>query len=249
MFEISLDEIFQMNQRKLDTQIQFKKTLAKGAFGTVALAYDKTKHQEVAIKIIQKNNERQTIIHQFSDEINVLKKTNHPNIVHFFDYIETKDKVYIIMEYIKGGTLEELMTLRSNILSDNEVKQIIKYLLKAVDHLHKFGICHRDIKLANIMFNSFDDFSTLKLIDFGLSTDLSTNSLKFCGTILFMSPERLMKKNYSSAIDIWSIGIILYMLLHNRNHPFYSNQDNMISYLQVVLNTSIEKKISPLISL
>lgn len=249
MFEITLDEIYQMNQLKLDTQIQFKKTLAKGSFGTVILAYDKSKHKDVAVKIIEKENERQSIIHQFSDEISVLKKANHPNIVNLYDFFETKDNVYIIMEHIKGGTLAELMEERSNIISDNEARQIIKYLLKAVDHLHRLGICHRDIKPANIMFDSFDDLSTLKLIDFGLSTEFSSYSLKFCGTILFMSPERLMKHSYTSEIDVWSIGIILYMLLHKGKHPFYTNQDNMTLYLQVVSNVFIEEKISSSISL
>lgn len=248
MIEIGIDEIFQLSQRKLDTQFQFTKTLSRGSFGTVNLYYDKLNQQEVAIKIICKDYGNENIITQFKEEINLLKKVSHQNIVSLYDFFETTDNAYMVMEYIKGGTLAQLMTLKNQTLNEEDIRTIIKYLLIAVSHLHKIGICHRDIKLENIMFNSFDDLSSLKVIDFGLSTDLCDLPSKLAGTVLYMPPERLLKQKYTNRIDVWSIGILTYILFHKGKHPFISHNDanvnNKDDYLQRILHNAIKTILS-----
>lgn len=230
MIEISVDEIFQINETKYKNRYQPLETLAKGSFGVVIKALDLSDNSEVAVKIIPKNNSNESSINQFKEEVKALTKINHSNIVKLYDFFETKDNMYFVMEYVKGGTLNEMMRRRNYLFSEDEARIIIENVLKAVEHLHKLNICHRDIKPDNIMFSDYNDISSIKIIDFGLSTQSCDNIQMFCGTFSFMAPERLMKLNYSEKSDIWSIGIITYMLLKNGNHPFYLNKETKESY-------------------
>lgn len=248
MIEIGIDEIFQLNQQKLDTQFEYIRILSRGSFGIVNLFYDKANQREVAIKEVSKDNENEYIIVQFRKEINFLKKVSHQNIVTLYDFFETTKNAYIIMEYIKGGSLAELMTIKNKAIQESDIRIIIKYLLIAVAHLHKIGICHRDIKLENIMFDSFDDLSSLKVIDFGLSTDLCDFPSRVAGTVLYMAPERLLKQHYSNNIDIWSIGILTYILIHNGQHPFLIDNGASITnkddYVRCIFNNPIRTILS-----
>lgn len=220
MLEISMNEIFQLNYQKYTSRYEPLETLAKGAFGTVIKANDKLTSNTVAVKIISKTHSKDIAIIQLKNEVCGLKKSNHPNIVKLFDFYETEQSIYIVMEYIKGGTLRNYIETHKKKITEKNAKKIIYYLLQAVDYLHKSNIIHRDIKLDNIMLNDPKDLSSLKLIDFGLSAQFENYNGEFCGTLLYMSPERLFIQNYTKESDIWSIGIIMHILL-NGNHPFY----------------------------
>ena len=230
MMEITIDEIFQMNQIKYNTTFEPLCTLASGAFGTVIKAKEKNTNRLVAVKRISKEKSHKNAIVQLKREVTVLQKTNHSNIVKLYDFFETENEVYIVMEYLQGGTLKQYIESNKETITENQSKEIIFYLLQAVEHLHKLDICHRDIKPENIMFDDSNDLSTLKLIDFGFSTQLKKEEGEFCGTIKYMAPERLTGEAYDKVIDIWSIGIIMYMLLNNGKHPFYAKGDSADAY-------------------
>ena len=219
--EITLDEIYQINQNIFNSQYKYISTLAKGSFGTVIKSLDLKTNKQVAVKIISKLNDAQEAINQLKKEVSVLKKTNHNNIVKLYDFYETSSEIYIIMEYIKGGTLKTYM--KKNNLNENTTKKIIFYLLNAINYLHKLKIIHSDIKPENIMFENEEDISTLKLIDFGLSS-FNNKENEYCGTFLYMAPEILFnnKKLLTNEIDIWSVGIIMYQLLNKNIHPFFN---------------------------
>ena len=221
--EITLDEIYQINQNIFNSQYKYITTLAKGSFGTVIKSLDLKTKKHVAVKIISKLNGANEAINQLKREVTVLKKTNHNNIVKLFDFYETSSEIYIIMEYIKGGTLKTYMKKNKENLNENTVKNIIFYLLNAINYLHKLKIIHSDIKPENIMFENESDISTLKLIDFGLSS-FNNKENEYCGTFLYMAPEILFnnKKLLTNEIDIWSVGIIMYQLLNKNIHPFYN---------------------------
>lgn len=242
MIEITQEEIFQINQTKYNNRYETICTLASGAFGTVIKSKDKETNNIVAVKVLSKEKYEKSALTQLRREVGVLKMSNHPNIVKFYDFYETEDKIYIIMEYIKNGTLRDYMDKNKSI-TEKEAKTIIYYLLQAVEYLHKLDICHRDIKPENIMLCDDSNFSSLKVIDFGLSTKLEKNEKSFCGTVKYMAPEIFLNENYSKKVDIWSIGIICYMLLNDSCHPIYVKGDTkQVFASKLVENTTIVMK-------
>ena len=246
--EISYDELLQINQSIFNNRYKEICVLGKGSFGKVIKSMDLKLNKEVAIKIINKyNNEKYDL---FKEEINILKTINHPNIVKLYDYYETNKNIYIIMEYIEGGTLKQYLE-KNKIINEAKVKEIIFYILKAIEHLHKNSIIHRDIKLDNIMLENENNLSSLKIIDFGLSIRFNNNNNNenniFCGTILYMSPELLDKKNIHKNYndkerDIWAVGIIMYQLLYNK-HPFHNKGESMKIYKEKLKNYVLNKNL------
>ena len=211
---------------ELPKNIKFIEELDHGAFGQVILVRECKKNIELAIKVINKIGAGLQAIKKMKEEISILKKLNHENIVKFYGYIETNSKLLIEMEYIKYGTLSGWMKENKNI-SEKEASLLLGKVLSAVEYLHNSRICHRDIKPENIMFSKKDDFASIKIIDFGLSAQhfnyLYNN--EYCGTYLYMAPEQIEKKLYYYSVDIWSIGILMFMLLNNGKHPFYQKGD------------------------
>ena len=121
----------------------------------------------------------------------------------------------------------------------------MKSIISAIDYIHSFGIAHRDLKpgtskIENILFANKQDFSSVKIIDFGLSAKYDMLSLihlnNKCGTFIFMAPEVMQNFSYSNNVDIWSIGIILYMLLSGGKHPLYVKTDNVESFSKKIMN-------------
>ena len=226
--EISSEDLNPKNKNSLEPIDNFYKILTevgKGTFGTVYKALELSNGRIVAIKKIalKQNQENNSIL----KEIELMKEIEHPNIVKYYNYFKNENDniYYIIMEYLEGGTLKNYLTENKNNITENESRIIIKQLLEALNYLHyKRDICHRDIKPENIMFSKNDKNNLLiKLVDFGLSSDYfeSKNILENCGTLIYMAPEQISKNIYSKAVDIWSVGIILYMLLNKGKHPFY----------------------------
>ena len=254
--EIYIDEVTRSPFEELESSFTFIDTIASGAFGTVVKAIEIKTGQEVAVKIIKKNSRLIDTSH-IKEEINILKQLDHPNIVKFYDYIETNLKIYIIMEYIKGGTLKRLIETKLS-FSENEACIIIEKLLSAIAYIHSKNVCHRDVKPENIMMNDYNDLTSLKLVDFGLSAQNFDNfeDSNYCGTYLYMAPEQIEKRLYSKEVDVWSVGIILYMLLNEGKHPFYTKGESKKKYIEnikkgnvVMINKVSEMGINLIMSL
>ena len=254
--EIYIDEVTRSPFEELESSFTFIDTIASGAFGTVVKAIEIKTGQEVAVKIIKKNSRLIDTSH-IKEEINILKQLDHPNIVKFYDYIETNLKIYIIMEYIKGGTLKRLIETKHS-FSENEACIIIEKLLSAIAYIHSKNVCHRDVKPENIMMNDYNDLTSLKLVDFGLSAQNFDNfeDSNYCGTYLYMAPEQIEKRLYSKEVDVWSVGIILYMLLNEGKHPFYTKGESKKKYIEnikkgnvVMINKVSEMGINLIMSL
>ena len=153
------------------------------------------------------------------------------------------------MEYIKFGTLSHWIKKREKI-TEEEASIILQRILSAIEYLHSKQICHRDIKPNNIMLSRENDLTSIKIIDFGLSTQnfdklLNTN---YCGTYIYMAPELIEKKLYFISVDIWSIGILMYILLNKGKHPFYIKGDNKKEIAEKIMKGNIKfyEKISPM---
>ncbi len=221
--EIYIGELSNDVPYELDSNYKFIEKIANGSFGTVIHVIDINTDEELAIKVINKLGCSPESIRKMKEEITILKQLQHENIVQFYGYEETNSKLLIMMEYLKYGTLSQWMKKNNNKITEENASIIIHKILNATDYLHNKQICHRDIKPENIMLSNENDLSSIKLIDFGLSEQNLFNPLidGYCGTLLYMSPEQIEKKSYSQTVDIWSIGIILFMLLNNNKHPFY----------------------------
>ncbi|CAD8092969.1 unnamed protein product [Paramecium sonneborni] len=218
--------------RKFSDYFQYISTIGQGAFGVVVRAINLTTHQEVAIKIIKKKLVNR--YDQLKQESTILASLRHENIVKFIDVKETDTRILIVMELIQGGSLEDLMhKLHKNNswFTEEQCKTIIRNILTALAYMHKNNVVHRDLKPENILVN--EDLSCVKLSDFGLSSVQNQLMTKQCGTLIYMAPELLMNKIYSKNVDIWGVGVIMYMLLNNGQHPYYKSGDSLDQILQM----------------
>eukprot|EP01017_Pseudomicrothorax_dubius_P048837 TRINITY_DN8978_c0_g1_i3.p1 TRINITY_DN8978_c0_g1~~TRINITY_DN8978_c0_g1_i3.p1 ORF type:complete len:357 (+),score=48.53 TRINITY_DN8978_c0_g1_i3:64-1134(+) len=211
--------------------------LGQGAYGVVVSAVDNLSKEEVAVKIISKKTVKASEIDHLRSESTILSKLSHKNVVKFRYMRETSTKIFIVMDWLKGGNLKSYLQQRAkrrDQLSDVEASLIMKNLLEAVTHLHSKNIIHRDLKPENILFAKEGDLTSVKLIDFGLSTYFTTEETltQKCGTITFMAPEVLLFGHYSKPVDIWSLGVIMFMLLNKGLHPFYVSSDTKQHYIE-----------------
>ena len=221
------------NKYDLPENLVYINDIDEGAFAKVIHVKEKKTKIDYALKIINKSESNIDLINRMLEEIQILKKLQHPNIVKYYGHIENSNQIFIKMEYLKYGTLEQWMKTNKNI-SEEKASLIIKKLLSAIAYLHQKQICHRDLKPENIMFSKENDLNSIKIIDFGLSLRNfdSLCSSDYCGTLIYMAPEEIERKSYYLSVDIWSIGILMYMLLNDGEHPFYHEKDNKEIFLK-----------------
>ena len=200
---------------------EFISMLGNGNFGKVRLYRDKKQKDLLfAIKTLKKENLTNNYFEQIKNEVNILSNLDHPNIVKYFGVYEDECYIHILMEYLKGYDLYKIIALKKYTdFDEKDICEIIYQLLQALSFIHNQNIVHRDIKPENILFASKKDYSTLKLIDFGLSTYLN-KCKNIVGTPYYMSPEMIDGQSYPQS-DIWSIGVIVYLSLTGK-YPFDS---------------------------
>ena len=224
--------------------------LGEGTFGVVYLGTHILTKERVAIKIIEKRKLRNEIDKKrLEREISILKKLHHINIINLYTTIETKNQIYIIQEYASGKELFNYIIQKKK-LSEKESLKYFQQIISGIEYIHKLRICHRDLKPENIILTLNNE---IKLIDFGLSNFYNKNQLlkTSCGSPLYAAPEMLKGKKYSGLkIDIWSCGIILYMMVTG-NLPFNDNNE-MSLYKQIIngkyfIPSFVSKKCSDLI--
>ena len=199
----------------LDDYVVFPKTLGEGHYGIVRECINRSTGQELAIKSVEKS--KISRLDHLKREIDLLSNVEHNNIMKMIDCYEDVDYVHIISEKYTGGELFDKIidnTSDSGCYSEQKTSGIIKSLLQAVAYLHDKGIVHRDIKPENLLFET-DQEDVIKLIDFGLSRrheEGETPMSNPVGTAYYMSPE-LLKGKYDRSCDVWSVGIIAFILL------------------------------------
>ncbi|XP_057972164.1 CBL-interacting serine/threonine-protein kinase 14 [Malania oleifera] len=189
--------------------------LGRGAFAKVYHARNVRTGQSVAIKAVSKQKVvRGGLVAQIKREISVMHRLRHPHIVKLFEVMATKTKVYFVMEFAKGGEL--LAKIAKGRFSEDLSRWYFQQLISAVGYCHSRGVFHRDLKPENLLL---DENLDLKVSDFGLSAvkdQIRPDGLlhTLCGTPAYVAPEILAKKGYDGAkVDVWSCGIILYVLI------------------------------------
>jgi len=154
-------------------------------------------------------------IGHFRREIEILKICQHPNIIRLEDVFENADYIYIVLEYCDGGDLFSYLEKRNFSIKEEKAANIIKQLSQAISYLHSYGVIHRDIKPENILMMNDSDNAEVKILDFGLSDILNPGQVcnESYGTISYVAPEILLGYSYSFPADLWSIGVLAYLLL------------------------------------
>ena len=209
---------------------EVKNKLGKGKFGLVKLGIDKKTGQKVAIKIMKKSNMDSSDLELVRTEIEILKICQHPNIIRLYNVFENADYMYIIMEYCSGGDLFSYLENRNFRVSEKRASTIIHKMSTAVYYMHSFGVAHRDLKPENVLMTSEDEDSDIRILDFGLSKILGP--YEKCdepyGTLTYCAPEIIVDEPYSKAVDLWSLGIMTYLMVSGKL-PFNSEDENEIA--------------------
>ena len=215
--------------------------LGEGIFGSVKLGVEKKTKERVAIKIIKKKKAKPSDIELVRTEIDVMKLCHHPNVVHLLDHFENAEYIFIVMEYIRGGRLTDYMKEKKFNFSEKRAAELIYEIAVGVKYLHKYGIIHRDLKPDNIMLTEANDKGHIKIMDFGLSKILGKKEKTSdgFGTLTFVSPEVLIRKPYNKEIDIWSIGVILYLMLSG-DLPFDDEEDDEQKIAKSIVFNEVE---------
>lgn len=194
------------------------KTIGKGAYGKVVSIKSKKTGKDYAMKIMTKKVlVKYKMMKQLLNEINIMKKLAHENIIRYQTHFEDDEYIYLILDLADEGHLFDRLS-KKGVFSEDEAAKLIFQLLKAVNYMHSREppIIHRDIKPENILFMN----DQIKLADFGWSC--CKDKLKrgtFCGTRIYLAPEMLLKKGHDEKLDVWTIGVIFYELCTGKT-PF-----------------------------
>lgn len=208
---------------KISNDYDILTVVGKGGYGEVKKVIHKLTGDVRAMKIIKKESCDEGYLKSLSNEINILRQLDHPNIIKLYEIYQDTNHIYMVTEFLGGGELFDVL-VKKRCLSENIAAKVIKQILQAVNYCHNKKIVHRDLKPENLMLES-DDFMNIKVIDFGLSRIFS-NEKKMCqrlGTPYYIAPE-VLKKKYDERCDIWSIGVIMHVLLSG-TPPFQGRTD------------------------
>ena len=209
---------------------ELQEKLGQGTFGTVNKCKNKSSGQIFAVKIINKNELKMIDLQLIQQEKNYLSLIKHPNIISLKDYFEDKTNIYLVTECCNGGDLLTFIEnkRKNNIrITEKMTAKIIRKIAEGIKYLNFFGIVHRDIKPENILFSEENEIKTIKIIDLGVCQTLTYGQMATepIGTNGYISPEIYLHNEYSFKIDIWSLGVILYLMITEGILPF--DNENM----------------------
>ena len=217
-----------------DPKLKYKiiKTLGDGSFGIVFCAINIQTGMKIAMKQIEKLKENVIDDLEIKNEINILKKLDHPNIVKIYEFYNTKKNYFLITEYYKYGELYNYLKFSYN---ETQIAVLFYQVFSGLCYLHENNILHRDLKLENIMISDIEkdintgiDYFWIKIIDFGTAKIFkkSKNEKAVVGSSYYIAPE-VLKQKYNEKCDTWSIGVIMYMIIVGKA-PFDGENDEEI---------------------
>ncbi|OBA16569.1 uncharacterized protein OGAPODRAFT_48411, partial [Ogataea polymorpha] len=211
--------------------------LGAGSFGYVRRAVDQQSGREVAIKVMSKKalGERVSMV---ENEVVLLKTLDHPNVVRFIDYYESPSSFYLVTELATGGELFDRI-VEKVVFTEKDAKAVVLQLVGALNYLHENNIVHRDIKPENILYRTQDPDSDVVLADFGIAKKLSHSEpyiRDHAGSFLYAAPETYTHEMYGYKADIWSLGVVCYILMCGYS-PYDANTvDDFLRVVEEPLN-------------
>ncbi|XP_048840383.1 serine/threonine-protein kinase DCLK1a isoform X1 [Brienomyrus brachyistius] len=210
------------------------RTIGDGNFAVVRECVEHSTGREYALKIINKGKCRGKE-HMIQNEVSILRRVKHPNIVLLIEEMDTYSELYLVMELVKGGDLFDAIT-STNKYTERDASGMLHNLASAIKYLHSLNIVHRDIKPENLLVYEHQDGSkSLKLGDFGLATVVDGPLYTVCGTPTYVAPEIIAESGYGLKVDIWAAGVITYILLCGFPPFRGSSEDQEVLFDQILM--------------
>jgi len=191
-----------------------EETIGEGHYAVVKLARHVFTGEKVAVKVIDKMKLDQSTRMQMLQEVRLMKLVQHPNVVRLYEVIDTQTKLYLVLELGDGGDMYDYIMKHEGGLGEDKARKYFRQIVTAIQYCHKLHVVHRDLKPENVVF--FEKLGMVKLTDFGFSNKFNPGQrlLTSCGSLAYSAPEILLGDAYDApAVDIWSLGVILYMLV------------------------------------
>ncbi|GAB2212179.1 hypothetical protein Droror1_Dr00025529 [Drosera rotundifolia] len=230
--------------RDISVRYNLGRELGRGEFGITYLATDLETDEKFACKSISKMKLRTPVdVEDVRREVEIMKHLpKHPNVVTLRDTYEDEDAVHIVMELCEGGELFDRIVARGH-YTERAAAAVTKTIVEVVQMCHKQGVMHRDLKPENFLFANKKENSPLKAIDFGLSVFFKPGEqfTEIVGSPYYMAPE-VLKRNYGPEVDVWSAGVILYILLCGVP-PFWAETEQGVA--QAIIRSVIDFKRDP----
>ncbi|XP_028172518.1 SNF-related serine/threonine-protein kinase [Ostrinia furnacalis] len=201
-------------------------TLGSGHFAVVKLARHVFTGEKVAVKVIDKSKLDEVSKSHLFQEVRCMKLVQHPNVVRLYEVIDTQTKLYLILELGDGGDLYDYIMRHESGLSESLARDYFRQIVRAISYCHRLHVVHRDLKPENVVF--FEKLGVVKLTDFGFSNKFCPGQKleTSCGSLAYSAPEILLGDSYDApAVDVWSLGVILYMLVCGQA-PFQEANDS-----------------------
>jgi len=222
-----------VRKEPVDQFYQLGRELGRGGFSIVREGVRLSDGQKFAIKCIGKEHmEGEEEIKLLLREVQIMKKIDHPNVLKLYEVFEDEEQFYLVTELVSGKELFDKIVERGQ-YSEKDAANIVRQIISAVEYLHSIGIAHRDLKPENLLSAGDDEEEVIKIADFGFSKNFGDEKLKTsCGSPGYVAPEVLTNEDYDSSVDLWSIGVIIYILLCGYP-PFYA--DNAPSLFKKIM--------------
>ncbi|XP_030059497.1 SNF-related serine/threonine-protein kinase [Microcaecilia unicolor] len=222
-----------------------ERTLGKGHFAVVKLARHVFTGEKVAVKVIDKTKLDHAAAGHLLQEVRCMKLVQHPNVVRLYEVIDTQTKLYLILELGDGGDMFDHIMKHEGGLSEAQAKHYFAQIVHAISYCHKLHVVHRDLKPENVVF--FREQGVVKLTDFGFSNRFQPGTMltTSCGSLAYSAPEILLGDEYDApAVDIWSLGVILYMLMCG-HPPFQEANDSETLTMILDCRYTVPQHMSP----
>uniref|UniRef100_A0A7S2XV40 non-specific serine/threonine protein kinase n=1 Tax=Fibrocapsa japonica TaxID=94617 RepID=A0A7S2XV40_9STRA len=216
-----------------DKSYKLLKELGSGSFSTVREGVSKLNGERFAVKIVKRMDLPPDDEEALIEEVTILKHVDHPNIIKLYEFFEEKHFYYLVIELMEGGELFDRI-VQKTYYNEKEARDLVHILLSAIKFCHDNGIVHRDLKPENLLLTSSKDDASIKIADFGFARQVkeSNNLTTQCGTPGYVAPEILNGVPYGLAVDMWSIGVITYILLGGYP-PFHDEkQSNLFAKIR-----------------